>query len=169
MCICKEKAKYIEGYPNYKISSKGRIYSKYMNRTMKIFDTKDGYKRICLCKNGKKKFFAVHRLVGLHFIPNPENNPQIDHKDGNKTNNCICNLHFVTASENAKNVPLTISNTSGHKHIHFDNIRKKWRFQIRIEGKKIHFGYFDSIELAIDLRDFFYEYILEKDLLEHRF
>ena len=110
MCICKEKAKYIEGYPNYKISSKGRIYSKYMNRTMKIFDTKDGYKRICLCKNGKKKFFAVHRLVGLNFIPNPENKPEVDHIDRDKSINNVVNLRWATHSENQQNTSVRCNN-----------------------------------------------------------
>mgnify|MGYP001057001587 CR=1 FL=1 len=168
MCDCIEISKTIEGYENYKISSKGRVYSKHKKRVMKNQIHKLGYHQILLSKNGKKKIFLVHRLVGLHFIPNPENKPQIDHKDGNKINNCICNLRWSTRSENQLNIPLQKNNTSGHKHISWNKRKGKWRFRIQIDEKLKQLGSFDHIELAIDFRDFYYEFILEKDLLEYR-
>ena len=51
-----------------------------------------GYKRVCLRLNGKKKHHFVHRLVAQAFIPNPENKPEIDHIDGDPTNNNVTNL-----------------------------------------------------------------------------
>lgn len=51
-----------------------------------------GYKRVCLTKDGKKKYHFVHRLVAQAFIPNPDNKPEIDHIDGNPENNSVTNL-----------------------------------------------------------------------------
>lgn len=73
--------------------------------------TKTGYHEISLYfKELKcKKFFRVHRLVAINFIDNPENKPFVNHKDGNKTNNCVENLEWVTHQENmehAKNFGL---------------------------------------------------------------
>ena len=53
-----------------------------------------------LYKNGKRKQFKVHRLLALHFIPNPENKPQIDHENGVRDDNSLENLSWVTHREN---------------------------------------------------------------------
>lgn len=55
---------------------------------------------VVLYKNGKQKNISVHRLVGIMFIPNPENKPEINHKDTNKLNNHISNLEWNTKKEN---------------------------------------------------------------------
>lgn len=67
----------------------------------------DGYLGVVLCKNGKTKLIAVHRLVAMHFIPNPENKPQVNHKNGVKNDNAAENLEWVTQSENMKHAVKT--------------------------------------------------------------
>lgn len=62
--------------------------------------SKNGYKRVCLILNHAQKNFSVHRLVGIHFIPNPNNKPQINHKDGVKINNFENNLEWLSSKEN---------------------------------------------------------------------
>ena len=59
-----------------------------------------GYQIVQLCNLGNEKQFRVHRLVGIAFIPNPENKPEINHKDGIKSNNWTDNLEWNTPSEN---------------------------------------------------------------------
>ena len=63
---------------------------------------KKGYLSVHLSKEGKSKTIKVHRLIATHFIPNPENKPEVNHKDGNKENNSIENLEWVTSKENCQ-------------------------------------------------------------------
>lgn len=63
---------------------------------------KDGYLFVTLTKEKSKKNFYVHRLVAEAFIPNPENKPQVNHINGNKTDNTISNLEWVTNAENSR-------------------------------------------------------------------
>ena len=59
-----------------------------------------GYHSVNLQKNGKGKFLLVHRIVALHFIKNPENKPQVNHKNFDRADNNYKNLEFVTNKEN---------------------------------------------------------------------
>lgn len=86
-----------------KVSDDGDIYTlchKDYEKLLKPKIDKYGYKNVVLTKNGKRKTYLVHRLVGQAFIPNPNNYPQIDHIDGNRLNNKVNNLEWVTAKEN---------------------------------------------------------------------
>lgn len=60
----------------------------------------NGYLHVLLCKNGKYITHNVHRLVAETFIPNPDNLPEINHKDENKENNCVDNLEWCTRKYN---------------------------------------------------------------------
>ena len=96
-----EKYKEIEGYDGkYLISSWGRVFSKRKNGFIHAEKTTKGYLRVALSKNGKCRHHKVHRLVAIAFIDNPDNLPQVNHKDGNKENNSITNLEWVTDEEN---------------------------------------------------------------------
>ena len=92
----------------YEVSSCGKVRSlNYLghNKTEELSLSKDnkGYLRVRLfCEDGKRRTFKVHRLVAEAFIENPKNKLYVNHKDGDKTNNIIENLEWVTASENVK-------------------------------------------------------------------
>lgn len=69
-----------------------------------------------LYKNGKRKTFRIHRLVALAFIPNPENKPDINHRDGNGENNRTDNLEWVTKNENMWHARYTLGFQNGFKN-----------------------------------------------------
>lgn len=96
MCLMRS----LDGYENYTVSSEGVVYSKNGNKRKTTFW--HGYERLILCKEGKKKTFYVHRLVASVFIPNPDNKPEVNHKDGDRGNNHVSNLEWVTKEENQK-------------------------------------------------------------------
>lgn len=103
----------IKGYENlYQISTYGNVRSLphirstgtgkclQKGKILKPAIQKIGYKFVVLSKNGKTKGFRVHRLVAEAFIPNPDNLPQVNHKDENKLNNNINNLEWCSAIYN---------------------------------------------------------------------
>lgn len=124
----------IEGYEKlYQVSNLGNVKSL---RTNTILKTGNGeYKKVILCNNGNRKTIAVHRLVAEAFIPNPNNYPQVNHKDENKHNNCIYNLEWCTKeyNENYGTRNNRIANTLSKKVNQYDlqgNLIKKW-FNLR--------------------------------------
>ena len=112
--MTKEIWKDIQGYEGlYQISNLGRIKSlermiitsnnitkKISEKILKPCLRKNGYYSIVLQKNNKSKYYTIHRLVAKEFIPNPNNLPQVNHKDENKTNNNVNNLEWCTSKYN---------------------------------------------------------------------
>ena len=101
----REKSLDFLGYPNYTITDDGRVFSLNYMHTGKKKELKpqkniNGYNRMELSIEGKKKKFMVHRLVALAFIPNPDNLPEVNHKDENKTNNMVGNLEWCSIKYN---------------------------------------------------------------------
>ena len=119
----------VVGYEGkYKVSNFGRVKSLNYRHTgkegiMKSTPDKDEYERIGLYKNGKREMFGVHRLVAEAFIPNPDNLPQVNHKDENPSNNHVDNLEWCTCEYNnnygTKGKRISEANKGkfvGHKH-----------------------------------------------------
>lgn len=106
-------ARKIEGFPGYLISPEGEVISlerripnsigkgfrKVKSRILKLGLGTHGYYGVVLFNDGRTTK-TVHRLVAEAFIPNPNNLPDINHKDGNKLNNNVNNLEWMTRSEN---------------------------------------------------------------------
>ena len=95
----------IKGYEDYEIYEDGRIIShKNGNiRELKCYISKTGYKRVGLRKNGKQKTFLLHRLLAIHFIPNPENKYSVDHENRVRLDNSLSNLRWYTREEQRNN------------------------------------------------------------------
>lgn len=88
---------------NYTINSNGTIYSNKTKDYLKPHPHKDiGYYCVSLWKNNKGTTYYVHRLIAQHFIPNPDNKPEVNHIDGDRNNNDVSNLEWVTSSENSQ-------------------------------------------------------------------
>ena len=93
----------IKGYEGlYEVSDQGRVKSLKFGKgkILKPFRNKGGYLRVGLCKNGEMKQCFVHRLVAKTFIPNPDNLPEVNHKDEDKENNSVQNLEWCTDKYN---------------------------------------------------------------------
>lgn len=85
---------------DYQISDDWRIKNLKTNKILKSYISKDGYLRLYIKYKWLWKNYSIHRLVAQTFIPNPNNKPQVNHKDWNKLNNNIENLEWSTAKEN---------------------------------------------------------------------
>ena len=136
----------IKGYEGlYEVSNDGRVRS--LDRTVSVrkpdapFKTikgtevkqwsAHGYRYVSLMSNGKKHGLRVHRLVAQAFIPNPSNKPTVNHKNGDKSDNSVCNLEWCSYSENEIHSWQVLGKKSPHRLFSDDQVR-----EIRSCGKK---------------------------------
>ena len=129
--IWKDKKDY-EGH--YQVSNFGRVKSIKFGKEiiLKQHINKGGYYYVCLLKNGKHKNYYVHRLVAEAFIDNPDNLPQVNHKDENKTNNSVDNLERCTNeyNHNYGTINERISQSQSKPVLQYDlngNLIKEWK------------------------------------------
>jgi len=91
----------VKGYEGlYIITSSGLVFGIKRGKSRATDITKLGYLRVRLCKNGVYGRYYIHRLVAEHFIVNPENKPEVNHKDKDRKNNNDWNLAWSTRKEN---------------------------------------------------------------------
>lgn len=148
-----EEWKPVVGFENsYEVSSFGSIRSieRVVERAsgqgdllkksqpIKQYVTPKGYLRLQLSQQGKQKNLMSHRIVAEAFIENPDQKPQINHKDGNKKNNCVANLEWATGSENLQHA--------------YDNDLKKAAVKYVIECPSLGLVAFGCEEMATLLR-----------------
>ncbi len=110
--------------------------------------TDNGYRRLGYTPpSGKTRQLLAHRLAWFIVYGNPPKN-QIDHIDGQRSNNRIKNLRDVPVSLNLRNQRMRRTNTSGVTGVTWKWKREKWAAQVHLNGKQRHLGYFDDIPEA---------------------
>jgi hypothetical protein len=108
----------IENSSNYEVSTDGKVRNKTTKQILKEYIMPNGYCQITIKEDSQGRFIKryIHRLVAEAFIQNPEYKREVNHKDGDKTNNNIENLEWVTSSENQKHRhSIGITKTSNRK------------------------------------------------------
>lgn len=134
----------IKDFPDYYITDIGDVYSVNYNHTgriqkLKPKKDKDGYLCIQLRSNKKPSSVRIHRLVAEAFIQNPDNKPQVNHKNGIKQDNRASNLEWVTGSENVRHAYIVLDRKRPQVWLGKfgkDNPKSKMVFQIK-DGKII--------------------------------
>ena len=129
----------IEGYEGlYKINRLGDVWSCRNRRCLKPYLSR-GYKRVDLYKDDKGKHYLIHRLIMIHFIPNPDNLPCVDHINRNSQDNRIENLRWSSIRDNninkqsvekRKGCILTISYTLKN-----GTIKTYYQLQYKLQGE----------------------------------
>ena len=141
-----EEWKKIEGFPRYSVSNLGRVKNNETGYILKPFKIGNKGNQYSAVDFYPKKSVRVHRLVALHFVENPDNKPEVNHKDGDHFNNKASNLEWVTGSENcwhAYNI-LNKKRLAGAENPHAAKV-------VRVEDGKI-FGSVSEAAKAVGLR-----------------
>lgn len=127
--------KRIKNFEHYIITKEGKIYNTSTGKEVSGWVDNVGYIQICLHNCNKKKYKRLHRLVAETFIPNPDNLPQVNHIDGNKLNNCVDNLEWISNRNNTQHgydsklykstyrCPIEVYDTNGNFIREFPSIR----------------------------------------------
>ena len=114
----------MKGYEEYLIDRNGKVYSPKTKTFLKMRDRR-GYLSFAVCISNKRKDLALHRVLAETFIPNPNNYPQINHKDGDKHNNSLSNLEWCTGSQNIQHAYDT-----GLAHGHYLEYTPELRYKL---------------------------------------
>jgi hypothetical protein len=143
----------------YLIGSDGSV--KNRTKVLKTYIINSGYEAIKLTAGGIRKHRLVHRLVAEAFVPKLLNKNEVNHIDGNKLNNNVCNLEWVSSSENKMhaiaiglkeyNYPtkgVKLSSLSKYHNVGYDAKRAKWKAAIRVNGKTFHQKRFNTEDEA---------------------
>ena len=153
-----EKWKEIEDWPEYWVSDCGQVKSFWHRKTRILkLHLGRGYLYVGLCRDGKQKFFRVHRLVALAFCDGYEEGLEVDHINGKKTDNRAENLRWICHALNKVHQHKARSQTGyiGVRQMQ-GYITKPYRAEASDgSGKSKHLGYFSTAEEASAARDEF--------------
>jgi hypothetical protein len=130
----------VNGFEDYFVTTDGKIFSIKLNRYIIQRLDEKGYLSVSLNTNGYRKYMKVHRIVALNYLSNPDNKPQVNHIDGNKQNNDVSNLEWVTGSENIKHAIKAGLRDKAHEKARIDNQKLVLHTKTGI--------YYDSLKLA---------------------
>ena len=147
--------KEIKGFEGlYECSNLGRIARLTKAGNFKILkqytdNSSGGYNKVNLCKNGKVHLLRVARIIAETFIPNPDNKPQVDHINTNRTDNRVENLRWVTHKENMNNSTTTLNNIKAQRKVmkpvvqmtsdgHFKQIYRSQAYAGKFNNKSSH-------------------------------
>lgn len=143
----------IIGYNNYLIYPDGKVQNKKTKRYLKPrTNNTTGYLCVNLCVDGKRKTHRIHRLVGLHYIPNPENKRCIDHINRIRTDNRVENLRWATDSENQQNTIVQKDNKLGIKNICYYK-HNRYEYYKKINKGIRHRKYFKTLKEAVEYKN----------------
>jgi len=148
----------IAGFENfYQISNFGNVKSlsrhaknhsgfkkTLKEKMLKTHISKTGYYVVDLKKEDVRKTFKVHRLIAFSFIENPKKLPFINHIDGNKLNNNIENLEWVSNRENCCHAKSILNKSSKYTGVCYRKNRNKWQASIIFNGNQIYLGSFEN-------------------------
>jgi len=155
----------IINYPNYIIYPDGKVWG---NKTsgrkegfMKMSPDCCGYLRFGLTNENGYKKFRIHRLLAIHYIPNPNNYPEVDHIDRCRTNNDLSNLRWCDRSINRQNRNIFKNNTSGFKNI--SQIKESGSWKVSYLKYKIHKTFKTKIKALC------YKYIIQLRIKANHF
>jgi len=150
--VCVEEWRYILGTNNsYKVSDLGRILSlkRKIPLILKPMINYKGYLRVDVYKHCTGS--SLHRIVALAFIDNPENKNQVNHKNNIKTDNSKNNLEWVSNLENTCHSQLGKKRASDFIGVSMHG-KNKWESRIKINGKQIRLGLFNTEQEAYEAR-----------------
>lgn len=151
----------IEGYEGvYRVSNMGRVYSVKRNIMLKpqrVCDgAKDGggYRAVRLCVDGEYKMAYIHRLVAQAFLPNPQNLPQVNHKDEDKTNNRVENLEWCDDKYNKNYGTIVVRRTRTTKKTYserHENVRQEQaRLRKTYNAKESKWKHHEVLQFDLD-------------------
>lgn len=141
----------IKDFPGYTITDDGKVISYKFNqpRVIKTWLQKGGYENIKLCKNNITYHFLIHRLVAEAFIPNPDNLPEVNHKNKNRADNRVENLEWCTRLDNLYDSYTTMSQVRNFKNCYIRKINTNEPikyFQSIAEASRYCFEHFGCSE-----------------------
>lgn len=102
-----EEWRWVVGYEGlYMVSDQGRVFGlpkpTHYGHVLAKKTHASGYESVCLCRGNHKRYVSVHRIVAAAFVPNPNGKPEVNHKNGIRSDNRASNLEWVTRSENER-------------------------------------------------------------------